>query len=651
MKNFKPNLWKSFSLTLIITISLAFYLPQISPEYITLTSDDCPSIENWENQESINFHIPPTLEGDDLIQMIDEIPCEGLNTLFEQPFDFENTIETNQEFNSFNPNQYQEWSESFQNYWNELENDEQQLQEGFEIAKEYFSFREQEELEEEELNWEAFSEASPIKAPLERIERLPNNILTPKSRPAKDVNRYRIKRDGSVEFIPREINPSTSAPKPRNPNQSLKQLFPGYYGQKNLYWPPPPTQTTDVMQGDIQPVVFFVGNKDNPRWPSDQKSRFRKIFKDGTQHWLKGAKRRNLPLHFKNLKEHDIDMSSFQSDPSQWTAQELTYTCLVESGLWKKYFTKVPKFSELKKRNESHMIFDIQMMANQVRIEFKTDWAYFIFAVYTGNNISPKLTAANGGRFGAYVPMLNTSAFYMNFTWWAFGINEYVIPHEIGHVFGAMDHYREDIPCDFSCGYFNIPTTIQYDKPPHLRTPNCGKYHSDIMDGWFRNKFVIIDQTLDQVGMKPLDKNPPKIEAAVSKVFEIKGNKRTLYLYEVAYHAEIGVPVPNNNQSQFSNKKNSRISKNHLTQIQYQDENGQYKNAPVAQFTYHRNRSMNAQKQYGVLILGQWDRPIGKRKFKVRDARGKETMVELKGSYTGNPLTSNEWQPGDRKKS
>ena len=652
MKNFNLISASVFVFSTFIISILAFTVLDDPPEYIILTLEDCPSLETWESKEAIDFIISSDIEGDDLIQMIDEQPCEGLNFLFQENYSSpaQEAIDTDNSFsNSFDQDAYERWSHDYRMYWEELEQDEGQLQEGFEIAKSFFDYKLYEESESSEEEFEGEESESELPAPIEKSERLLPSPISTKARPANDVPSYRISKEGEVEYIPKEINPSPPPPPaPRNPNRSISDIFTHYYNYpKNMYWPPQYMQTTEVMQGSVQPVVFFVDREGGGKWPEDQKTRFRKIFKDGTQHWLKAAKKRNFLLHFNTLKEHKIDMTAFGFDQEKWTQQELTYTCLVQSGLWKKYFKTVPKMSDLFKRDSRQIELDIQNFADETRIEFKTDWAFFIFAVYTGDGLAPKLTSAKGFKAGAYVSTINNSAIYMNFTWHGYGVNEYVIPHEIGHVFGAIDHYREDMPCEASFGYFNIPTHIQYQKPPHLKTPACKPYQTDIMDGWYRNRFAITEQTLDQVGMKTLDKDPPKMEMVVAKAFEVKGN-RTLYLYEVAYQIEIGTPLPNNNLTQFTDTKADPFSKNHLETFHYQNAKGNYQNVPISNFTYHNNRKMKSQRQFGVLILGQWDKPIVFRNFKVKDAHGKISNVELRGTYTGNQGTANEWQPSDR---
>ncbi len=647
---------------------------------------ECPDLIDWTEDTQVAFALSDDELSDEMLLLLEEDPCEALRRITDE---YEaNSLPVDRPSEDAEPDKYlvvedlQEWAEEYRDAWAAVSADPDQREHATGLALSYFGYEEANAEGQLTRDPESRSRASvpePVRAAeaFLKVDESPPRTVGDVPSPAEalgytgervmrlreEVAQYWVERasatyepeDRPDEALPLD-SPQTLPPlpppppkPPRKKSLSVIDVFPDYYtADDHPYWPPQETQTTELMQGTVQPVVFFLEKNGrftygDDGFPMDQRQRFRKIFSDGVRHWIAQTRKRNVSLVFRKPVEYSINMRAFDTDPSKWTEGEMVYTSFDQSGLWQKHFSQRLQKHRWSGYDQSKRLLDIQLLADRVRKDYGTDWAFFIFAAYPGNALNPAFTV-DSVRLGAYVIQTNSSALFMNFTWWGFGINEYVIPHEIGHVFGAEDHYNEKLPCTSRAGYLGTATKIQYEKPAHLRTYHCRSYQPDIMDGWFRNKFKFTGQTLNQVGMRRLDKERPQLEVAVVTAFDLLPHQR-LYCYNVAYRAEVGAPMKGENPWAFGVKRKD-LTPTHIASIRWQDRHGSWVDVPVSRFRFHKKRSMNYQRQYGVLLIGRWGETIERHRFEVTDSRGRVARVDLRGSYQGK-----EWQPGDRAKS
>lgn len=95
--------------------------------------------------------------------------------------------------------------------------------------------------------------------------------------------------------------------------------------------------------------------------------------------------------------------------------------------------------------------------AYDLRHQRGTDWATIIFVA---NSATTSTGRFNDGKFGyAYV---NGPFMVLTSDSGSYGMNRLapVVAHEMGHIFGALDQYKEaHIPCDRRSGYLDVPTS------------------------------------------------------------------------------------------------------------------------------------------------------------------------------------------------
>ncbi|MCB1052522.1 MAG: hypothetical protein KDC71_18115, partial [Acidobacteria bacterium] len=259
----------------------------------------------------------------------------------------------------------------------------------------------------------------------------------------------------------------------------------------------------------------------------------------GHNRWIQAAKSQGASLSFK-VVEYDASFMDNSRGPVAWTENEITYGSFIKAGLMPQ---KNWRQMDWVNRKWDDRYRDIREVADSIRKANGTDWAYIIFAVDRGWEAGP--TFANGFGCFAYI---NGSAMFINSSAWEFTMaNHYSFTHELGHVFGALDHYLNDLPCNTKSGYIGYPTNIQENGN---NKPGCIGDQVDVMDRfsrqfwnglWFGVAMPTTEATLQQVGLRGMD-DAPRIDAQVKGAYEIPVASlgTSLFLYDIRYEVEIG---------------------------------------------------------------------------------------------------------------
>jgi hypothetical protein len=161
----------------------------------------------------------------------------------------------------------------------------------------------------------------------------------------------------------------------------------------------------------------------------------------------------------------------------------------------------------------------VRSYVNDVRTTFQTDWAFAVFVVDSLNDPDGKF--ANGLSAYAY---LNGPFVIMTYDngGWGFDKMDFVMAHEMGHIFGAQDQYKDltrgffTSECSKSSGFLQVPNENQ-----DLWIGNCKSDIDSIMrSSYSAYKGSLIDEyAKGQVGwwdknpkngiLDPLDRKPP----------------------------------------------------------------------------------------------------------------------------------------------
>ncbi|MCB1044899.1 MAG: hypothetical protein KDC35_18305 [Acidobacteria bacterium] len=309
-------------------------------------------------------------------------------------------------------------------------------------------------------------------------------------------------------------------------------------GDTRPFWGPGTLQTSEFMAGSVTAAVIYI-NRPGGAWGPWEKDRMRRVMSYGHNRWMQAAKSQGASLSF-NVVEYDASFMDNSRGPGSWTENEITYGAFIKAGLMPQ---KNWRQMDWVNRDWQDRYRDIREVADSIRKANGTDWAYIIFAVDRGWELGP--TFENGYGCFAYV---NGSAMFINSTAWEFTMaNHYSFTHELGHVFGALDHYLSDLPCDTRSGYMGYPTNIQENGN---NKPGCVGDQVDVMDRfsrqfwnglWFGVAMPTTEATLQQVGLRGLD-DAPRMDVEVKGAYEfpVQSLGTSLFLYDVRYEVEIG---------------------------------------------------------------------------------------------------------------
>lgn len=412
------------------------------------------------------------------------------------------------------------------------------------------------------------------------------------------------------------------------------------------FWPPGPFQVSEYMRGTVTAVIVYL-NRRGGVWGPLEVDRQRRVTRFAHDVWEKEARRRGSNLSFRIVERH-VDLRGTSAPPERWSENFMLYTSLIQLGV--PFPGRDLRRERWWEHGQSQRLRDLRAAANHFRGRTGTDWAYLVFAVDAGWSADPKFR--NGAGAYAY---LNGGATFVNSTAWEFtGANHYAMTHELGHVFGALDHYRDSsVRCGDRGGYLGTPLTIHEDG---LRLSGCTGDSVDVMDRYSRvwlsgpvgGQVPITGVTRSQVGMTGIERWP-YLDLKLIGVHRVEISSRPLYLYLVRYEAEVGAvrrvgPEPGSEPGSMTGAK-AYVTPARLRRIEFRQPWRSY----LDPWTWDRipiRSPGTTQVQCGSLLAARWDRPVEAIKVRVQDgSRHGSTGGWLDFRLTGAQVVSRSGGP------
>ncbi len=462
-----------------------------------------------------------------------------------------------------------------------------------------------------------------------------------------------IPLDEEEEIIETELSPefvewAQAQPEPEPEGEEADEFgvrahaLEGKCGKPESFWPPSSNQPSEYARGSALAVVVylnrpssgFFGMSGGP-FGSRERQRVRNTVRTSHAIWRTAARDFGGKLRFR-MVEAAVNMHHIGSDSARWTENQMVYNTIESlGGLAGRNLKKEPWGSY--KPSKRHA--DLGLLADRMRKAFGTDHAYFIFAVDSGYQATPTFRTGHGAY--AYT---NGGMMFVNFTAWGLGINEYAVSHETGHVFGALDHYKQaGVGCRERGGYRGVATTIQEDGDSR-RNEGCTGSQRDIMDRFSRvwwywtthgGQTPFTRVTAGQTGLDKVDERP-RLEMTVAGAWRFSsffGSTQPVNLYAVHYKTEIGTIE---RHRAVSGKRH--LSPTRLDTIEHEYEAGSGRLEPV-----RLRAGSRTQVQCGALLQYKWGAPPSRLRMRVYDKLARGTCAEISNPRRGSKATG---QPG-----
>ncbi len=386
------------------------------------------------------------------------------------------------------------------------------------------------------------------------------------------------------------------------------------------FWPPGPFQVSEYMRGTVTAVILYLDRRGGV-WGPWEVDRQRRVTKFAHGVWQREARRRGSNLSFK-IVEHHVNLRATGVPPERWTEAFMVYSSLSQLGV--PFPGRNLRTENWARHSQRQRMRDLRQAAHHFRTRHRTDWAYLIFAVDRGWFVGLPTFRSGAGAY-AY---LNGGAVFLNSSAWEFiGANHYAMTHELGHVFGALDHYRgSGAACGDPGGYLGTPLSVHEDG----RAAGCAGNAVDIMDRYSRvwlsgpmwAPVPITAVTRSQVGMTGTEQDP-YLDLELRNVYRFNFRPDPLYLYEVRYEAEVGAtrrvgPQRGDEPHPMSGEK-TYVTPARLEWIDFKQPWKKYPDPGRWDRVRLRQSGSPTQVQCGTLIFGQWGKPIDALKVRVSD--------------------------------
>lgn len=319
--------------------------------------------------------------------------------------------------------------------------------------------------------------------------------------------------------------------------------FPKPQTDTSPFWPPNKYQVADFMAGEVLFYVIFCHHQGSAFVPPSTEPRLgggggwrqnefvTQPVKFAADVWEKARGRSfgELALKFKIVYEN-IDLMHLGA-PDKIPQASMTYEAITQLNL-------LPN-SGLKPKNQWDKRYAYSALveaADNARRKHNTAWAFFLFAFDGGLAFSAKFLDGPGG--GGYASV-GGPAIFLYFSRISNLIAGYSLPHEIGHTFGALDHYS-NVPCSTRSGYFGTQTQTQ--EPGK----GCASDEVDIMDRASRvipyvighNNIPLCYHTKRQVGFEVSDRYPwLQVEVVQAENLLVSWG---VYMYEFKFYIQVG---------------------------------------------------------------------------------------------------------------
>ncbi len=453
-----------------------------------------------------------------------------------------------------------------------------------------------------------------------------------------------------TELDPEFIEASLGQPEPEEDAEEIgahRHALTGSCSDPESFWPPGVDQPSDYAQGKALAVVVYLDRPNSGflgmsggRFGPWERQRVRDSVRVSQKVWRDEARARGGKLDF-TTREYTVNMSHLGADANKWTENQMIYTTIQSFGGIAGRNLRTERWGA---HGQARRHADLHQVGHDMRRRVGADHVYFVFAVDGGYQTGPTFKSGHGAY--AYA---NGGMMFVNFSAWGFGINDYSVSHELGHVFGALDHYSNaNVSCSKPSGYLGVPTTIQ-ENGASRRAEGCVPWQPDVMDRfskvwghWTLNggRTPFTDVTARQTGMVPIDE-APRLDARVTGAWRFSsffGSSQPLSLFSVKYETEVGAKARHHSV----NRGKRHLSKTRLRSIDYEQAAGGGALGPVK-----LRAGSRTQVQCGTVLFYKWGAPPSRLRMRSTDQFGRQGCAEIstprRGARVSTPNASCWW--------